>query len=176
MKTKVTYQCGICEDEFKTPEEAQACEDKGRDKALVAVGDIVFCRSGFGWYSGEPKWVSNLEVRPHAPGTGENACHVQKPRCPKRNGNCFEPCCTFQFYYVVTAIDYVDDFHYDQVGHRIRYHVMTKAMTSVGANRGYSGGFTFNEGHCTPELVAKPPAAIVKDAQDLIGKKASHLL
>lgn len=72
--------------------------------------------------------------------------------------------------------NYVDGFHYDQVGHRIRYHVATKAMSGTGPNRGYAAGFTFNEGHCTPELVKNPPKAIVEDSKDLIGKKASHLL
>lgn len=72
------------------------------------------------------------------------------------------------FYYVVTHIDGDEDN-----AHRTRYHLFTNAMTG---KQGYKSGYTFNVGHITPRKAVNPPANVVKDSKDLIGKKAKHLL
>lgn len=174
MKTKVTYQCDICEQAFTTPEEAQICEQRGREKAIVAIGDIVFAKSGYGWFDGDEKWVSNPKVRMNMHGTKLSAHQVPAPGpCRDPGSNCFDDCCTFKFYYVVTAIDWVDGYDDRKPGHRVRYTVLTKAMSG---KEGHTGGWTYNSGHYNLELVKNPPAAVVKDAESLIGKKAKFIL
>ena len=153
MPTMVpTYKCDICGRTFPSKAAAVACEAYGRPKPSLQVGDIVFARSGFGWYDGDRAWVSNPTVQGN----------------PK-HGNCFAACCTYRFYYVVTAID-TDT----QPGsHRIRYHLVTNAMDG---RSGYRSGYTFDSGHHSPTRVPQPPRQIVKESKALIGLKASHLL
>ena len=154
MVTKrISYLCEICDTQFATKGAAEACEAAGLEDAIVQVGDIVLLKEGFGWFDGDPKWVSNLEV-------------LSKPKESKCKGNCFNSCCTLSFYYVVTKVEKSPDN-----GHRTRYHCFTKAM--VG---GYRDGWTQNRTHYTPRLVEKPPAYVVEDSADLIGQAAEHLL
>ena len=69
----------------------------------------------------------------------------------------------FSFYYVVTEID--------SVGHRVRYHVATKAIQG-----GYSHGYTFNTGHRVLEMVKNPPKIVIDDSKDLLGLKWTYLI
>lgn len=175
MKTKAKYECEFCGCEYTNFADAESCEARGLEAPIVKVGDIVLAKGGYGWYDGKMNWVSNPEVRPHKEGQGETACHVQNPRCPKKSGNCFDKCCCFSFYHVVTAIDYVEGVNgnYDPPGHRARYHLATMAMK--GKNT-YASGYTFASNHHRPELVKKPPASVVRESKALLGKLAKYLL
>lgn len=164
MIVETVYRCGVCRKPFSRRADALVCENKGVEKAVADVGDIVFATCGFGWFDGDKAWVSNPQVRRFAHYTPHP---VRKP-CPRGDRNCFAECCCYKFFYVVTAID-LDD----QDDHRIRYHLFTLAMT--GKN-GHANGYTFNEGHFTPEKVAKPPVAVLKASKKLIGKKSRRLL
>lgn len=147
MKTKSVYECEICGHTYNTAREAGACEAQGvKGDLAIKVGDIVLARAGFGWFDGDIEWVSNPSVLDHQ-------AHPSI--------NCFGTCCTYAFYYVVTAID--------KEGHRPRFHLATKAM----GGQGYSCGFTYAFGHFTPEKVVDPPDL---QTQDLIGLKATRLL
>ncbi len=153
------YECGVCTSTYDSLEEAEGCEAKGVVKPSVAVGDIILAGAGFGWYDGDKKWISNPNVKLR-----------QKP-CPNGDGNCFSDCCTYAFYYVVTAIDLDDDDHL-RSQHRRRYHLFTKAMSG----KGYRQGYTFDRYHAKPKKVDKPPAYVVRTSKVLIGKKARFLL
>jgi hypothetical protein len=158
-KTITLYVCDICEQEYQTEEDAKKCESRGRERELVAVGDIVRAKGGFGWFNGDRAWVMNYDAL-----DGKSR---SKP-CPNRDTNCFGHCCTFTFYYVVTAID-----RDEKDPHRNRYHLETKAMTG---SEGYRAGYTYNEGHFIPIRIPRPPAAVESSAKALIGNKAKHLL
>ena len=162
MKTSTRYSCEICGSGFDTADAAQACEAQGVDAPVVGVGDIVFLRAGYGWYDGDPAWVSNPGVKPWS----------RKNKCPNGYSNCFSECCTYRFYYVVTAIDTADK-HYESPGHRTRYHVETLAMTGKQGHRG--PGYTFNEDHIKPVLVLDPPPEVVEQGRALIGHRAKFL-
>jgi hypothetical protein len=73
-----------------------------------------------------------------------------------------------QFYYVLTHID--GD---PENPHRTRYHFFTKAMSPKS---GYNKGTTFNVHHFTPRLILEPPAFVVNDSKDLVGKIAEYIL
>jgi hypothetical protein len=155
------FRCPVCKAGYPTRQEAEACVARGLDSPIVKVGDIVTLSYGYGWFDGDIRWVVNPEVRV-SPGP-EPSRPVRS--CPRKKGNCFEPCCTMGFYYVITVIDHS--------GHRTRYHALTKALTGKGRP---AGGWTFNTGHVRPVLVKKPKRFLVKDSADLIGQKAGHLL
>lgn len=72
------------------------------------------------------------------------------------------------FYYVVTEID-----RDKRDPHRVRYHVATMAMSP---QTGYHRGYTFDEGHFTPQKVENPQFEIIEDSKQLIGLKSNHLL
>jgi hypothetical protein len=165
MKVVTTYVCDICGHEFGDEATAVACEGRGRERAIVKVGDIVVGnRAGFGWFDGDVSWIANPQVaRDGVPVPGS----VSTKRNPK-HGNCYGACCTYQFYYVVTAID--GD---ESDGHRVRYHLATKAMTG---KEGYRSGYTFSDGHVRPRIVIDPPGAVLDSSDDLIGQKADCLL
>lgn len=147
---KELFQCEKCGKVYGQRHMAVNCEEQPPEDVRLKVGDIV--RTGhFGWFDGDKRWVVNPEVE------GD---HMRA--CPNGNNNCMEPCCCMQFYYVVTAIE--------EVSHRMRYHLFTKAMTGVG---GYRGGYTHYGTHIWPEEVDNPPELKV---DDLIGLKAGHLL
>jgi hypothetical protein len=168
------YECEICHKRSDDRETILACEARGVEKPIVKVGDIVFMGAGFGWFDGDPAWVNNPDVR--GPG-GRNGDLTVKPKpCPKGDSNCFDSCCNFRFYYVVTAIDTVKDhggFGYQSPGHRTRYHVETLAMTGRQGHRGPK--FTFASDHVRPKVVKDPPEAVVRASKKLIGHVAEHL-
>jgi len=155
------FRCPVCKSDYKTLKGAEMCMAQGVDQPIVKVGDIVITDYGYGWFDGDIRWVINPKVLTVP---GPTPSPAARP-CPKKKGNCFDSCCTMGFYYVVTAIDHS--------GHRTRYHLFTKAMT--GKDRPKSG-WTYNEGHCRPELVKKPAKFLGKDSADLIGQKAEYLL
>jgi hypothetical protein len=154
MKTITEYQCEICEGRFPTGVQAAACERVGFTP-LHQVGEIVFAKGGFGWYDGQENWISN-------PGVSREG------ECPNGNSNCFEDCCCFRFYYVITFID-----KDERDGHRPRYHVATMAMTG---KQGYRGGYTYDTGHEYIKVIKNPPATVLEESKSLIGTKMSHLL
>lgn len=145
------WVCPICEKECLTREEAIRCTARGKEKPIVKVGDIVLAPAGFGWFDGSRDWVKNPDVKKHP-----------------EHGNCFGACCTFQFYYVVTAID--GD---DEDPHRTRYHLLTAAMSG---EQGYRQGWTYADGHYKPQRVKDPPDKVLKESKLFIGSKAKYLL
>lgn len=150
---KIVYVCEGCGVEYDNPTTARKCEATDPGKRLVEVGDIVFGSAGFGWYDGDKRWVSNPDI-------------LVKPKCQHKDGrNCFDDCCTYRFYYVVTTIDVEK--------HRIRYHLETNAMEG---QQGHRGGYTYNIHHITPTKVKNPPAFVVKDSKALIGRTRKGLL
>ncbi len=164
MKRRVLFECEVCHELYPKAKRAQDCE-AATEQPRLKVGDIVTCGSGFGWYDGNEKWVSN-------PGVRKN---YSKPRipCPSGHGNCFSPCCTFRFYYVVTKIDRETKKMVGGNPHRVRYHLATKAMSGL---QGFGRGYTFFKTHCDPVLVPDPPEDVVKDSQGLIGQEAGTLI
>lgn len=145
------YRCDICAKEYREHRAALRCEQRGMLPCRLKVGDIVFAGAGFGWFDGDKRWVSNPNAR--------------RDRNPK-HGNCFGPCCTYQFYYVVTAID-----RDPKDGHRHRYHVATGAMRG-----GYYGGHTFETGHEHAVLASCPPTYVKRAGKKLIGETFDRLL
>lgn len=147
-KMKTLYICEGCGRKFNQSEDAALCEGR-TSEPTVKVGDIVLARSGFGWYGGDVAWISNPK---HTP-------------CKSPGTNCFDTCCTYSFYYVVTAIDYES--------HRVRYHLATMAMSE---ENDYRYGYTYDQHHCTPEKVENPPADVVEQSKTLIGHVARGLI
>lgn len=158
MPTEIkTYACNICGSQYESLVEAQRCEEKGLEAPVVEEGDIVFLHSGFGWFDGDPKWVSNLKT-------------IQSrgiKKCPKKSPNCFSSCCTYRFFYVVTKVTR----HQDDP-HRTIYHVVTLAMTG---SKGHHNGWT-SLTHFRPKKVQNPPEYVVKTSKALLGKEFNHLL
>lgn len=142
------YMCEGCGRQYNQREDALLCESN-KPEPTVAVGDIVLCRAGFGWYGGDKAWISNPE---HTP-------------CRNPGINCFGTCCTYSFYYVVTAID--------RHNHRVRYHLATLAMSETS---GYRYGYTYDQHHCAPEKVENPPAIVIEQSKELIGHIARGLI
>lgn len=167
MKTATLYVCEMCEREYRTAREAKACEALALSvKPAFKLGDIVLAKAGFGWYDGDRKWIANAEaVDPRKTG---NPAKRNGSKCPNGDSNCFGPCCTFEFYYVVTHID--DD---DRSPHRPRYHLVTDAMNGA---KGHRAGYTFDSGHYLPKKVPHPPAHVAITSRKLIGTKATTLL
>lgn len=159
---RLTFACTFCKTEYPTAEAATQCEWRGEFAPQFKVGDIVLAQAGFGWYSGDNRWIANYE------GVGDPPRKKRRLRCPNGDGNCFDPCCTYQFYYVVTHID-ADD----RDPHRPRYHLATGAMDE---SSGYDLGYTFDSHHKTPRLAEKVPAFVKTDAARLIGHVAKGLL
>lgn len=154
-KAITTFECQICGAEFATENEAILCEQQEFAPKFKA-GDIVTVGKGFGWYDGDKLWVSNpnIELRPDV--------------CPNRHGNCFNECCTYQFYYVVTYVDCEQ-----RTSHRPRYHLATGAMSG---KQGYRYGYTYDWGHIPPKLVANASPELREAGKTLIGHQASILL
>lgn len=159
MSTKITrYRCDICKREYPTLAEAEKCEAV-KVEPEFSPGDIVFSKGGFGWYDGSKDWVSNPDVA------------TRRGKCPNGNGNCFEPCCTYLFYYAVTAVGVYK--WAGQIEHRAQYHVRTLAMT---VKSGHGGGYTNAETHIGLTLVPDPPEIVKKQVRALIGWESKHLL
>lgn len=156
MKLIKMWRCETCGTDYTDPVAAEACEALGF-KPSFEVGQIVTCRSGFGWYDGMRSWVTNPDA-----GNGEP--------CPVGNSNCFDECCTYSFYYVVTYVDGDQGVGCDMSAlHRPRYHLATNAMQT-----GYRIGYTFDDGHLRPVVVENPPR--LRGARKLIGTRASGLV
>jgi len=161
MKAITDYQCEICDKRFPSVIQAESCEARGRDEARFQMGDIVFGSAAFGWFDGDEAWVSN-------PGVRFNGAQSPLKPCPKKQGNCFDACCCFRFYYVVTRVD-ADD----RDPHRTRYHIATDAMTGM---KGYRGGCTYNRYHVPLKRVDNPPAYVVEASKALLGMKFDHII
>jgi hypothetical protein len=146
-----SYVCPICEKGYPTREEAARCAARGKEKPIVKVGDIVLARAGFGWFDGSRDWVKNPDVKKHP-----------------EHGNCFGECCTMTFYYVVTAID-----DYEGDPHRIRYHLLTGAMSE---EQGHRQRWTTVDGHYKPRRVKDPPDKVLAESKKFIGSKADNPL
>lgn len=154
---KILYICEGCGKQYDRIVKAQECESKDPGEQLVEPGDIVTARYGFGWFDGDRRWVVNPDVKlRHRDG---------KEVCPNGNGNCFSKCCTYGFYYVVTAVD--------THNHRTRYHLRTRAM---GGKTGYRGGYTYTDDHITPKKVGSPSDFLVRSGRGLVGEKCKGLL
>lgn len=154
VKTYATYTCEICGTEYKEFDEAAACEAQGRPKQTLKPGDIVTIGAGYGWFDGDRRWVLNPDVKrkDHADGR-----------------NCFDRCCTMAFFYVITKAEECSSLG----EHRIRYHLLTKAMSG---KQGHRKGYTYDQHHRTPKKVANPPAWVVGDSLDVIGEEAQALI
>ncbi len=153
---KVQYICEGCGGKFDGIDKAIACEAvEGVRIDDIEVGDIVLAKSGFGWFNGDKRWITNPNIKLRA----------------RHAYNCFGPCCTFQFFYVVTLID--------EQEHRARYHLRTRAMADKrksGGEMGHIGGYTFNVHHITPKKVDRPPPFLLRSGRSLVGWKAESLL
>jgi len=171
----IEYECPVCGAIYQNKDAAEMCASQPKpDDGGIKPGDIVFCSSGFGWFDGDPKWVSNLADVEEAKRTGR--------KCPNGNGNCFDYCCTYRFYYVVGAVE-IERTHSalymlgkspsgEEVSeHRILYHVFTRAMKP---ETGYSQGYTHDQGHITPELLRPQP--VLPGAAEFIGRRTERLL
>ena len=156
MKTIQVYVCEICGVEYREEQAARDCEAQGVPQLSVEVGDIVLATSGFTWCDGDRRWIENPDVKLKSNGA----------QCPGGDSNCFDTCRTYQFYYVVTAIDLDPDD-----GHRARYHLATKAMSAA-----YRDGFTFDKGHYAPRKVSDPPKDVIRSSKNLIGLTTERLL
>ena len=156
MKTLTRYACDWCNAEYKTKAETAACEaDPG--KQLTEVGDIVFNGSGFCWYDGDAGWISNPDIR-------------LRGKCPKGDSNCFGACCTYQFFYVVTAIDREPrPLGWMEPRHPWSYHLVTLAMSGA---QGHRGGYVYS----IRKAVGVPPAHVTTTSKDVLGTKWDHSL
>lgn len=152
--TRTFHICEGCGEEYEELAKAQRCEARDPGRQLVEVGDIVLVKAGFGWFDGDTRWVIQPTVGLFA---------YREGRCPRNDTNCFGECCTYSFYYVVTAIDIVE--------HRLRYHLATRAMRA-----GPRHGYTFNKHHYTPVKVELPSDFLVRSGRGLIGQRARGLL
>ncbi len=168
MPIVTRWACNECRAQYDNENEARACENRPLQPPIVAAGDIVTVKAGFGWFDGDRSWVLNADaVDPKKIG-GETPLRLLYPKrkCPNGDGNCFGDCCTFVFLYVVTHISL------DPGTHRVRYHLVTPAMSG---RQGYRVGWTCYPGHHLP-VRANVPAAIVREGAALIGTVAEHLL
>lgn len=161
MKIITRYACEICGKEYDLEAAALACEARGKPTYRFAVGDVVLAGAGFGWFDGDRRWVENYR-RLHAAGIAPPSRGVGG------HGNCFSSCCTYQFYYVVTALAVEDDD-----GHAPRYYVATKAMTGA---QGYAGGWTTEETHVRLSKPIAIPEFVWRDSADLLGQRIEALL
>jgi hypothetical protein len=144
MEVITKFFCPMCNSEHNQKADAQSCLDRGLDKTDLKVGDIVEIKYGYGWFDGDKNWVINPDV--------------------DRSKHGFSKKESMGFYYVITAIEPHE--------HRLRFYVITKAMTG---EYGHKGGYTYLTGHYAPKKI-KAPENVVLDAVDLIGTKFEWLL
>lgn len=161
----VRWRCSFCGEEYKSAERARDCEALGFNPT-VKVGDIVTCGGGFGWYDGDRRWITNPDVD----------LDIEKHHGRRKKSNCFDVCCTYLFYYVVTSIDGDHLMTCGRRGrpvdaHRPRYHLFTRAM-----KMGYRSGVTYDEGHYAMTKVKDPSAYLVSSARGLLGLKTERLI
>lgn len=155
MRTIERYVCEICAKDYATPEEAAKCERRGRMRQRFKVGAIVTAGAGFGWFDGDKRWVSN----PGALKRGKKRSYEHKRL------NCMSACCTYRFYYVVSAVE-----RPREDPHGIRYHLFTGAMTG---NDGYQAWWIEDPRRYLQRVVA-PPKLVVEASKAFIGKLALH--
>ena len=160
----VSWWCDICGKHYPKMADAEACESRGVvEQKGFQVGDIVLVRAGFGWFDGDVAWVENYK---------RNTINGVLQRNPE-HGNCFGECCTYRFYYVLTAI--TPDTGVNGDLHRLIYHLETLAMTG---QQGYRKGYTVGGvGHVTMEKPKHPPPAqVVEEAKALVGNTTDILI
>lgn len=150
---KITFTCEGCEEEYTSLDEAFFCETQDPGAPSVKVGAIVTTGRYFGWFNGNPKWVI-------LPTSGMLRSDRADRKCPEGNGNCFETCCNYTFYYVVTATEVYQ--------HRIRYSLATRAMKDP---QGYRYERTFS----APTKVENPTDYLVRSSHGLLGELAQYM-
>lgn len=150
---KTVYMCETCGTQYQKKSDALKCEAQ-KEKPVAKVGDIVSVYKHFGWFNGDKRWIQNL-----------NVLLKGRRKCPNGDSNCFDKCCNYSFYWVITAID--------NEGHKLRYHLFNRAMSG---REGYTNGYTFSGSHLIPAKVKKIPKFIVRSSRSLIGKKSNHLI
>lgn len=140
------FVCEKCRGTYDTFAEAERCETmKPRRPPRHQVGDIVTYQAGYHWYDGDPRWVINPDVDP------------KKRTCQH---NCFDLCCTWGFFYVITAIE--TDHN------RYLYHLVTSAMTGASGH-----ARTLVTSPTDLKKVEDPPAFVVEDSKRFIGERVS---
>ena len=160
---KIVYHCDMCNASYDTLAAAEACE-KDRPRPKLKVGDIVHGKSGWTWFNGDPLWIENHAARGGQP-SGHQAGGLAKGGKHARDLNCFGPCCTYSFYYVVVKVDYDE--------HRCRYWLVTGAMNG---KEGHLGGRTYDSGHIAMRKVRRPPPFVVESSKALLHERIPHLL
>ena len=157
------YRCRICGLQYDDPAKALACAAKGLPDPIAQPGDVVLCKAGFGWYDGDPVWIANLDALRKAGAMDKDGNLKRTPN--REHGNCFAPCCTYQFYYAVTKVA--------NEGHRVKYWLRTLAISG-----GHEGGWTYDGSHYAPRKTdpLTVPSGVLAAAQDLIGKNVESLL
>lgn len=159
---RLIYACDVCGRQYPDRSEAEACERRPDVGGLdLRVGDIVR-KSGYAWYDGDSTWIANFNSRGAPP---PNDPEFILSRRNKAHGNCFRACCTLDLYYVVTAIS-----RDPRDGHRLRYHVASKAVRQESTGRWTS------DTHISLRRVDDPPQAVVSGSLDLIGRVNGELL
>lgn len=148
---EVIYKCLGCQYPHRTMEQAQECENQstrafGGD---IKVGDIVTANTGYQWFDGDSRWISNY--------TEDQPRRKKRLPCPTdpSDTNCHIGCCGYNMYFVVTAIAVKD--------HKFIYHCVTKAL-----GPSYSGWTSVVDGRKLTK-VENPPEFVVEDSKDLIG-------
>ncbi len=119
---RIQFICEGCDEGYDNFSESFKCETQDAGTPVAAVGDIVTTGDYFGWFDGDKRWVI-------PPTSGKLRSERADLMCPEGGGNCFDSCCNYSFYYVVTAIDVVK--------HRVRYFLKTRAMTPPVRGTGY---------------------------------------
>lgn len=184
MVDRVTrYACGYCRARYRTERGAERCEARGF-RPVAGPGQVVTVAKCWGWFDGDPQWVSNPGIVARGCSTSDGLHRVRPAAgCPNGNDNCFGLCCNYSFYWVVVAVD-GDDFDLPRRRrglHRPRYHVATRAIQVCGSA-------AVVPGTCSPLLAYVfdvEPVAVVSPAllaeahqlaRDLVGQRARGLL
>lgn len=160
------FSCDVCHKTHNSYQRALDCEFTEPNLLNVKVGDIVTAQFGFGWYNGDKRWLVNPELE--LTGSilvGDMSVPVRKKgKCPNHSlsWNCFDRCCTWGFYYVVT------DMRLRKNSHLMIYSVRTGAMEEPN---GHIGGWT-GSNHVRLTAVTDPPPFVVEDSKRLIGWQA----
>lgn len=189
MKIHQQFQCESCKRLYTTPELALACEAQKMAEPIAKAGDIVTAGAGFGWFNGDPAWVANYEQLAHLRVDAKHGLSwsagdhpiSKHGKCPNGDSNCFGPCCTYQFYYVVGTVEMRPEDEYASKGkvydkgpytHRWAYHLFTLAMR--GNDSAAKSGWTTPGSHITPVIVENPPE--LPGARDFVGRRSERLL
>jgi hypothetical protein len=164
---RVTYGCPYCNTFYDTQDEALECIEKG-EPVKLEVGDIVSPHDGHGWFDGNPDWVVNQELL-----DSDRTAKVGRPRpCPDTGStNCFRPCCTLGFYYVVVEVARWPRCNTKPTIHDVDHTLVTDAMTGKNGHRvkKRSGGGLTKLGDPPPEIVMRAEE-IVKEWEEEHGQ------